>query len=139
MTVDHFIAPKMVVFDSDSNGYRSVILSLAYQDDMVRQAVLVVSGFHLSRKSPHFRLDAEIEQQALLSRLYRNSQQHKPEQVLNMSSWATILVLLVGETITGSNNYIYLLDLLSILTTSVMLSPSLSGNTKTFIQDQARM
>lgn len=137
--VSNFIAAKMVVFDFTGNGYRQIILPLACQDETVGQAVSVIAAFHLAQKAPHMRMAAEMGQQAILSRLCRDALLLEPKRFFNLSTWATILVLLVGDTITGSNNYVHLLELLSRLAQSSASVQSLPDTTRAFIMEQTRM
>ena len=129
----------MVVLDSNSNGYRDVILPLACHDDNLAQAVSVVSAFHLGQKDPKLQHIAETGHQAIVQKLRRDSLQLSPEQLFNPYILATILVLLVGETITGADNYTYLLEMLNCLTSYpdwiTMLPPSL----KEFFLQQVKM
>ncbi|KAM0258011.1 hypothetical protein ACHAQJ_004054 [Trichoderma viride] len=139
---NHFsesIAPKMVVFDFNGNGYRNILLPLACEDELVRQAISVIAAFHLSQRAPHMRMAAEVGQQAILSKLFRDSLQLEPRRLFSLSTWATILVLLVGETITGANNYVHLLEILSNLAQSSDSVQSLSMTTRGFIREQTRM
>ncbi|KAL5354730.1 hypothetical protein ACLOAV_000819 [Pseudogymnoascus australis] len=142
MLFDHFskfIAAKMVVFDFTGNGYRQIVLPLACQDEMVGRAVSVIAAFHLAQEAPHMRIAAERGQQAILSRLCRDSLLIEPERLFSLSKWATVLVLLVGTTITGSDNFVYLLELLSCLARSSASVHSLSDTTRAFIMEQTRM
>ncbi|KAI1022743.1 hypothetical protein LB503_000118 [Fusarium chuoi] len=135
------IAGHMVVLDSFSfsNGYRDVILPLAHQDENLAQAVSVVSAFHLGQRDPSLQRIAEAGHQAIVQKLRRDSLQLSPEQLFNPYILATILVLLVGETITGADNYTYLLEMLNCLTQYPdwisMLPPSL----KDFFLQQIKM
>jgi hypothetical protein len=129
----------MVVLDSNSNGYRDVILPLACHDENLAQAVSVVSAFHLGQKDRRLQHVAETGHQAIVQKLRRDSLQLSPEQLFNPYILATILVLLVGETITGADNYTYLLEMLNCLTSYpdwiTMLPPSL----KEFFLQQIKM
>nr|RBQ92552.1 hypothetical protein FVER53263_00222 [Fusarium verticillioides] len=135
------IAGHMVVLDSFSfsNGYRDIILPLAQQDENLAQAVSVVSAFHLGQMDPRLQRIAEAGHQAIVQKLRRDSLQLSPEQLFNPYILATILVLLVGETITGADNYTYLLEMLNCLTQYPdwisMLPPSL----KDFFFQQIKM
>lgn len=137
--VESFIASKMVVLDYRSNGYRSVLLPLACQSDMVNQAVSVVSAFHLSQEQPELRMEAETRQQKILTTLRQSSSVAKQSSLFSITSWATILTLLVGDTMTGSSNYIKLLDLLSHLSQACAQDETLSADTKKFIAEQTQM
>ncbi|KAL7932846.1 hypothetical protein V8C35DRAFT_64824 [Trichoderma chlorosporum] len=134
-----FIAPKMVVFDFKGNGYRDILLPLACDDELVGQAISVIAAFHLSQRAPNMRMAAEVGQHAILSKLFRDSLQLEPKKLFSLSTWATILVLLVGETITGANNYVHLLEILSNLAQSSDSVQSLSVTTRGFIREQTRM
>lgn len=129
----------MVVIDSPGNGYRKILLPLAWESDMLQEAVAVVAAFHLSDKHPEMRMEAEARQHRILTQLRQLSSALEPNNLFNMSTWATILVLLVGDTITGSSNYIYLLQLLSQLARSCSSDKTLSGDTKAFIAEQTKM
>lgn len=134
-----FIAPKMVVFDFHGNGYRDILLPLACEDELVGQAISVIAAFHLSQRAPQMRMAAEVGQHAILSKLFHDSLQLEPRRLFSLSTWATILVLLVGETITGANNYVHLLEILSNLAQSSDSVQSLSPTTRGFIKEQTRM
>ncbi|KAH0490889.1 hypothetical protein TgHK011_002336 [Trichoderma gracile] len=134
-----FIAPKMVVFDFHGNGYRDILLPLACEDELVGQAISVIAAFHLSQRAPQMRMAAEVGQHAILSKLFRDSLQLEPRRLFSLSTWATILVLLVGETITGANNYVHLLEILSNLAQSSESVQYLSSTTRDFIKEQTRM
>lgn len=139
IAVSTFIASKMVVLDFNENGYRQIVLPIACQDDLVAQAVSVIAAFHLSSRMPSMHMAAERGQELILSRLRQQSLNLGPGQLFNMSTLATLLVLLVGDTITGANNYVYLLELLSRLAKLAMNDPRLSDTTKAFIMEQTKM
>lgn len=103
----------MVVLDSISNGYRDHLLPLACEDEMLQRTVSIVAAQHLALQQPHFHDFAESGRAAIISQLRRESS--SPERVLNLSTWATLVVLLVGETITGSPEYNHLLRTLICL------------------------
>jgi hypothetical protein len=113
--VSDIIASHMVVLDCFTNGYRYVILPLAYQDENLAQVVSVVSAFHIGQKDARLQLIAETGHQAIIEKLRQDSRGLNPEQLFSPYILATILVLLVGETITGADNYIYLLEMLNCL------------------------
>ncbi|KAJ4154153.1 hypothetical protein LMH87_010614 [Akanthomyces muscarius] len=135
----NFIASKMVVLDFHDNAYRQMVLPLAAQNPMVSQAVGVVSAFHLSQVVPSLRMKAEVGQQRVLSRLRRSALDPNPDSFFKHSNWVTILVLLVGDTITGSKNYVYLLDLLLQLSRAALSDKSLPDNIKQFVKEQTQM
>ncbi|KAI5465057.1 hypothetical protein BGZ63DRAFT_412466 [Mariannaea sp. PMI_226] len=140
MLFQHFaqsVAPVMVVFDSESNGYRDIILPLACQDMVLARAVSVAATFHLAQKAPELRQTAEAGHHAIIEKL-RSDSLSRPGEVFNQYTLATLLVLLVGETITGADNYGYLLEMLECFRQalgSIVLPPGLQK----FFQQQIKM
>jgi len=99
----------MILIDGESNGYRHHILPLAYSDPVVQRAVCVTSAFHLSVRQPEMRLPAEAGRAAIIKKLrYAASDQ----EVLSLSTWTTIVLLFVGELITGSADILTLYRML---------------------------
>lgn len=142
MLFSHFantVAPAMVVLDIFSNGYRDIILPLACQDEVLERAVSVVSAFHLAQKAPGLRPAAEAGHHAIVTKLRRDSFKLTPEQLFNPYTLATILVLLVGETITGADNYTYLLEMLNCLAQSPESIAALPQSLREFFLQQIKM
>ncbi|KAM5361826.1 hypothetical protein ACJZ2D_012856 [Fusarium nematophilum] len=142
MLFHHFaesVAPVMVVLDSFSNGYRDIILPLACQDEVLGRAVSVVAAFHMAQKAPQLRPAAEAGHHAIVTKLRKDSLQLRPEQLFNPYTLATILVLLVGETITGADNYAYLLEMLNCLARSPESIAMLPASLKDFFLQQVKM
>ncbi|SMR64417.1 unnamed protein product [Zymoseptoria tritici ST99CH_3D1] len=132
------IAPVMVVLDDDANGYRSLILPMAFEDEVLCRAVMVVAAQHLSRRRPEFQKPAEAGRTAVISRLRNDSVQHSADKVFSECTWATLIVLLVGETVTGSPDYGLLIRMLLSLSTCTPVqdaNPILSE----FLQAQTQM
>ncbi|CAM1500404.1 Fc.00g095660.m01.CDS01 [Cosmosporella sp. VM-42] len=129
----------MVVLDSMSNGYRDIILPLACQDEVLGRAVSVVAAFHLAQKAPDLRRTAEVGHHAIVEKLRRDSLQLAPAELFNPYTLATILVLLVGETITGGSNYVYLLEMLSCIIQSPDCIPALPAYLGEFFLQQVKM
>ncbi|KAE8414358.1 hypothetical protein BDV36DRAFT_265443 [Aspergillus pseudocaelatus] len=128
MFLSHFaseVAPVMVIFDHVSNGYRDIFLPLACEDEVLRGAIRVVAAQHLALRHPGFQDMAEIGRAAIISRLRRDSLQATSDSIVNLRTWAVLIVLLVGETITGSPQYSHLLR------TLLSLMPSLCQIEKT--------
>lgn len=130
------VAPVMVVLDGKFNGYRDLILPLACEDDLVKGAVSVVSMYHLAPGRPELQYHADSGLQSIIRQLLERTSQL--ENALDLSAWATIIVLLVGETITGGSNLPFLFRILQHLS---------EANTKlgqesvmhSFLQEQTRM
>ena len=118
ITVSDVVAPAMVVFDDDTNGYRSLVLPMALEDDLLRRAVGVVAAQHLSRQRPELQGAAEAGRAAVISRLRNDSLQQSADKVFNKFTWATLIVLLVGETVTGSADYRFFVQMLLSLSMS---------------------
>ncbi|KAL4912932.1 hypothetical protein BDW62DRAFT_215936 [Aspergillus aurantiobrunneus] len=113
MFLSHFadeVAPIMVVLDNISNGYRDIVLPLACHDELLQQSVCAVAAQHLALQQPGFRRCAESGRAAVISRLRRDAFQVPTERLFNPFTWATLIVLLVGETITASPEYAHLLQ-----------------------------
>lgn len=128
----------MVVLDSISNGYRDVLLPLACGDEMLQRAVAVVAAQHLALRQPHFQHLAESGRASVISQLRRDSLlSSSPERVFNISTWATLVVLLVGETVTGGSEYSHLLQTLFCLAQNVnQMAPSAATQ---FLTQQTHM
>jgi hypothetical protein len=125
----------MVVLDHVSNGYRDVLLPLACEDELVQRAINVVAMQHLALHCSSYQLVADRGRAALISRLCRDSA--SPDRVFNISTWATLIILLVGETITGSSEYGHLLQTLMCLVQNVgRIAPSRAHN---FLTQQTHM
>jgi len=99
----------------DNNGYRDLILPLAHSDPLVQRAVMVVSALHLGAQQDQLRQQAEMGRAAILARLRQDVMGGNVDDVLNVSTWATILILLVGETVTGSSDFVHLFSMLRSL------------------------
>ncbi|RAK81991.1 Zn(II)2Cys6 transcription factor [Aspergillus fijiensis CBS 313.89] len=115
------IAPVMVLLDI-SNGYRDFILPMACQDEVLQRAVAVVAAQHVGLRQPALLAAAEADRSVIISRLLRASNLGSPDQVFNPATWATLLVLLVGETVTGSPEYKFLLQTLFTMAKNVKSS-----------------
>ena len=136
-TVAQNVAPVMVVLDTESNGYRDIILPMACQDMLLARAVSVTATFHLAQQTPELRQTAEAGHLAIIEKLRRDSI-NNPDQVFNQYTLATILVLLVGETITAADNYSYLLEMLECFT-KALDSIILPAGLKDFFKQQIKM
>ncbi|RYO52417.1 hypothetical protein AA0116_g11778 [Alternaria tenuissima] len=133
-----FVAPVMVVLDDDTNGYRSLVLPMAIEDEVLCRAVNVVAAQHLSRQRPELQRAAEAERAAVISRLRCDSLKQSADKVFNKFTWATLIVLLVGETVTGSADYGFLIQMLLSLS---MSNPGRDANPVlfNFLQAQTHM
>jgi hypothetical protein len=129
----------MVVFDDRFNGYRNFLLPLAYQDDLVQRAVSVVAAFHLSAKRPDLLPLAESGRSEIIKRLRTDAFAGESNKVFSMSTWATIILLLVGETVTGSEDFIPLYHMLTNLLSHDRFSGAGPSPERGFLLQQSRM
>ncbi|CAD0015469.1 unnamed protein product, partial [Aureobasidium pullulans] len=143
MLFNHFsqsIASIMVVFDSGSNGYRNFLLPLAYEDDLVQRAVSVVAAFHMAPQRPDLLPVAEKGLSSIIQRLRADAFAGESNKVFSMSTWATVILLLVGETVTGSQDFVHLYPMLTnLLSHNEVLAPELTLVQRRFLLQQSRM
>lgn len=95
----------MLMYDDEANGYRRQILPLAHADPIVERAVCVAAAFHLSRQVPELRLPAESGRAAIVSKL-------SSEVDLSDSTWATLILLIVADLVTGHEHVLTLYKML---------------------------
>ncbi|OTA53463.1 hypothetical protein K449DRAFT_390307 [Hypoxylon sp. EC38] len=109
----HFVvhvSPFTVVFDDEVNGYRHHVLPMAHSDPLVQRAVCVASAFHLSAKHPRLRGPAEIIRADLIRRL---SEASLVNPDLSETTWATLILLIVADMVTGHEDVLALIELLA--------------------------
>ncbi|KAH9203564.1 fungal-specific transcription factor domain-containing protein, partial [Leptodontidium sp. 2 PMI_412] len=133
------VAPIMVVLDKQHNGYRDIILPLACECPIIQRAVSVVAAFHLSAQVPGLQESAQLGQLAIISKLRQDAGQLSPYRPFDISTWATILVLLAGETVTGGNDFVYLLEMLKYITQIGKVELGVSASIHQFLLGQTRM
>lgn len=136
LAVSEAVAPVMVILDKVSNGYREFILPMAFQDEVLCRAVAVVAAQHLSQGHPTLELAAEKGRTAVISRLRRDASLES--QVFNEFTWATLIVLLVGETVTGNADYSFLVQMLLCLSNNNAIGTKESSLTQ-FLRAQTHM
>jgi hypothetical protein len=134
--VSEAVAPVMVILDKVSNGYREFILPMALQDEVLCRAVAVVAAQHLSQGQPALELAAEKGRTVVISRLRRDASLES--QVFNEFTWATLIVLLVGETVTGNADYSFLVQMLLCLSSNNVIRTKESPLTR-FLRAQTHM
>ncbi|CAK1366698.1 unnamed protein product [Cercospora beticola] len=142
MLFNHFsthIAPAMVAFETDSNGYRHLVLPIAMQDELVQNAVCVVSAFHLGLSRSQASASAEAGRSAIIRRLRANVAEGDDARVFNYSTLMTLLVLLVGETVTGSSEFAYLFNMLAATVKDGRAIARAPPETREFLVQQTRM
>jgi hypothetical protein len=131
----------MVVFDNGFNGYRDVLLQLAFTDDLVQRAVCVCSAFYLGLRNPALYEIAEKGRSAIITALSDQMLSKQPgnANVFNMSTVATVLLLLVGETVTGSDEFSPLYKMLAALAQRVDTFEGATMTSRSFFQQQIKM
>ena len=139
LAVSTAIAPFWVVFDGADNGYRNILLPLALQDDLVQRAVCIVSAFHLGQNDDRMRSIAETGRSAIIAKLVANVSSGHAQSVFNWSTWATVLVLLVGETVTGSDDFNHLYSMLMTLPNDAQALAGISTQAQDFMLQQRKM
>lgn len=120
--VSNHIAPEMVGIDDVHNGWRRLILPVAQGEELVMNAVLVVSSFHLSLNSsvnssdPHLLLPRHLNHQSqqpnpdqLYARAILGLQQRRElsdcDRSTKSSILLAILVLLTAVMVTGNSDF----------------------------------
>lgn len=127
----------MVVLDNISNGYREILLPLACHDELLQQSICAVAAQHLALRQPSFRRFAESGRAAIISRLRHDAFQEPTDRLFNASTWATLIVLLVGETVTASPEYAHLLQMLICMASNM---PNMAmGSVSRFLTQQTHM
>ena len=109
---------------------------MALQDEVLCRAVAVVAAQHLSQGQPALELAAEKGRTAVISRLRRDASLES--QVFNEFTWATLIVLLVGETVTGNADYSFLVQMLLCLSSNNVIRTKESPLTR-FLRAQTHM
>lgn len=103
----------MVVIDDAFNGWRNLILPIAFMDDLVMNSVLAVSTFHISQKlegsqcaDPNHLYARVIKELRSRSNLLEYNEQDR-QLVL-----VTIIVLLVAVMVNGCSDFPILFHML---------------------------
>ncbi|RAR13482.1 c6 zinc finger domain containing protein [Stemphylium lycopersici] len=138
------VAPTMVLVENIPNGYHDLILPMATEDDVLRRAVGVVAAHHLSRRRPEMKVIAKTGRAAIISRLRQESRCNSVDQVFNRYTWATLVVLLLGELVNGNVDYRFLIGILKNISANINVEekPSeiarfLLAQTNMFVKSQS--
>ncbi|CAM1507610.1 Fc.00g072510.m01.CDS01 [Cosmosporella sp. VM-42] len=107
------VSPVMILFDGHSNGYRHHILPYAVSNNMVQRAVCVAAAFHLIPHRPELRAPAEQGRAAIIQKLREEGL--ASTTVFDEATWATILLLIVGDLVTGDEQVMILYHMLDAL------------------------
>jgi len=105
MAVSDNIAPTLVPFDGPSNGYRTILLPFAYENALVRDALLATSANHLRFKQSMLSEMAFKLYAACIEKLSESSRltQYSPDVILSVL--ATIVLLLITGMMNGPDAF----------------------------------
>jgi len=102
----------MTLFDDERNGYRHHVLPFAVYDNVVQRAVSVAAAFHLSDRMPELRFPAEAGRAAIIRKLRETAVHDGNPHVFNETTWLTIILLIVSDLVTGSEDVFILYKML---------------------------
>lgn len=129
----------MVLLDSDFNGYRSVLLPFACEDDLVRCTIMTASLYHKSVHQPGLRNKADVYYMNIIQRLRRQAGDvHGHDGALKLSTWATVVLLLVVENVSGGTNMPQVFRMLRYVADS-NVPQAHSSTLSTFLKQQTNM
>ncbi|KAJ5407690.1 hypothetical protein N7509_001573 [Penicillium cosmopolitanum] len=103
--VSQNIAPEMVIVDDHNNGWRHMILPIAHRDELVMNAVLAASAFHLSSRRGCGPQDAAKLYTMAIRELQKKRSIDKYDLETQHVIILTILVLLVALMVNGSSDF----------------------------------
>ncbi|KAF7547131.1 hypothetical protein G7Z17_g7943 [Cylindrodendrum hubeiense] len=106
------VSPVMLLFDNTTNGYRRQVLPFATSNRLVQRAVCVAAAFHLLPRRPELRAPAEQGRAAIIQRLHEDGLSATRAPVLDEATWATILLLIVGDLVRGDEQVMILYHML---------------------------
>jgi hypothetical protein len=100
-----------VVFDSALNGYRSLLLPLAWGLDLVRYALLASSANQLRFQFPKLKTVAINFQSKAVEQLSTFSVSETWSQTTREAVLATIILLIITDMMDGGNEFHLLLNM----------------------------
>lgn len=98
----------MVVMDKPDNGYRQFLLPLATRDPKVMAAVKACTAAHVAERDPALADDAQRCHATAVQLLVRHSKEVPFCRDTDHSAAAALLVLLVGQMISGGTDFPFL-------------------------------
>ncbi|KAH8889158.1 hypothetical protein GQ53DRAFT_870080 [Thozetella sp. PMI_491] len=99
------VAPTLVVFDGPSNGFRSHILPLAWDNNMVRYALMAASANQLRFKHHQLLPQALTFQSLAIEKLSAVSKAGDPSNDTRVAVFATIILLLITDMMNGGPQF----------------------------------
>lgn len=103
--VSQNIAPEMVIVDDHNNGWRHMVLPIAHRDELVMNAVLAASAFHLSSRRGSGLQDAAKLYTMAIRELQEKKSIDKYDLATQHVIILTILILLVALMVNGSSDF----------------------------------
>lgn len=114
-TVSDHIAPEMVAIDDHSNGWRQLVLPLAWINDMVLNSVTAVAAFHLSERLATLHLpknppvptlaDPAILYSKAILELQKRRDLNSTDLEARHQIIVAIIVLLLATMVNGSSDF----------------------------------
>ena len=138
----------MVAFDGSHNGWRSIVLPIALEDELVMNAVLTVASFHfhlyyqqdISRylSLGNYKTDEASAKLygAVVHGLRQRQNLQSYDQQVQLSILLTILLLLVVSMVTGSSDFPIMFQALQSALTVIEGSCIGQGDLAEFISRQ---
>lgn len=102
----------MLAIDDSSNGWRQLILPIAIEDDVVMDAVVAASAYHISSKSQTALSLGQSAFTKTVRGLLERQDFKNLDPMINGFSLVAILVLLVSAMITGCSDFPILFGML---------------------------
>jgi hypothetical protein len=106
------IAPHMLAIDDSSNGWRQLILPIAIEDEVVMDAVIAASAYHVSSRSHTAISLGQSYFTKTVHGLLKRQDFKSLDPMINGFSVVAILVLLVTSMITGCSDFPILFGML---------------------------
>lgn len=95
----------MVAIDGLANGYRSLLLPIAWGDDLVRHALLASSANHLRFKRPKLTSLAINFQSKAIEKLAILSGSPESNDSTRVTVLATIILLIITDMMNGGSEF----------------------------------
>lgn len=94
-----------MAIDDSANGWRRFVLPISLQDDVVMNAALAVSAYHMAEKSSGTLRLAEESYTKAIKGLFRRKDLITCDPLSNCYNVLTILLLLITSMITGCSDF----------------------------------
>lgn len=133
------VSPTMLLFDGDSNGYRRHVLPFAVFNPLVQRAVCVAAAFHLLPRRPELKAPAEQGRAAIIQRLREDGLSASGVPVLDDATWATILLLIVGDLVRGDEQVMILYHMLDAFLRARGRHQPATSELDKFLDSQSRL